>query len=98
MDSIRSVRVFGSAVFDWVATYGAAYILVENFPNLIFQTLGFKTKLQWYMAMIPLAVMAHGLTGTRTHMMKELSNDEMNIFKIVFVVSIWLVIIPWLNF
>ena len=89
LDEIRSVRIFGSAVFDWTASYLAAYAVARYAPQLVYGTLAFRSPLQFYASIVPLAVAAHLLSGTRTHMIEELDNPDLNIFKVIF----WLAIV-----
>ena len=91
MDSVRSVRIFGSAVFDWVMTFVAAFLLQRYQPGFIYGTLGFVSPLQLFASMVPLGVLVHWMTGQETHMTKQLDAPGLNVFKILSIVSIIIV-------
>lgn len=90
LEAIRSVRLQGSAVFDWALTFLGAFLIQKHAWTFLSTKLGFVSPLQFYASMVPLALAAHWLTGQRTHMWKEVMEEpkEVNFWKLVFIVSV----------
>ena len=94
IDSVRSNKVAGTAIFDWVATYIAAYFIQRQFPRFVYGTLHFQSPMQWYLFMIPLAVIVHYLFQTHTPMTNAVLRDEgWNLWKSVNMIAIIIIFI-----
>lgn len=61
IDNLRSYRLLGMAIFDWVVTLVSAIILIYVF------NLNWKVVL---LAIIPLSILSHAIFQTETTMMK----------------------------
>ena len=68
IDNLRSYRLLGMAIFDWVVTLVSAIIIIYVF------NLNWKVVL---LAIIPLSILSHAIFQTETTMMKYYNENAL---------------------
>lgn len=76
----------GIALFDLLISFIVAYMIIDFFvPGYI------KNRGVYYASIIPLGVMVHLLVGSNTYLNRKLLSNELNIYKIIIIINIYLI-------
>lgn len=75
----------GIALFDLIGTFVIAYVfekIVVNYLHI--------TRKTYYLSLIPVGVLVHLITKQETFLNKQLFNSNVNIYKILLVINLYL--------
>ncbi len=76
----------GIALFDLVISFIVAYMIIDFFvPKYI------KNRGVYYASIVPLGVIVHLLVGADTYLNRKLMSNELNIYKIIIIINIYLI-------
>jgi hypothetical protein len=76
----------GIALFDLVISFIVAYMIIDFFvPEYI------KNRGMYYASIVPLGVIVHLLIGADTYLNRKLLSNELNIYKIIILINIYLI-------
>jgi hypothetical protein len=76
----------GISLFDLLGTFFIAYI-IEQYINL-----DSKKKQLYYLSLIPIGIIVHYLIGQETFLSTQLFNFDLNIYKIIVLLLVYLMI------
>jgi len=82
----------GIALFDLVASFLGAF-LIDYFFNVSKHLNNFSKypKLLYYLLIIPFGIIIHIITSQHTFLNKQLFSPEMNIYKILLIINIFMI-------
>jgi len=76
----------GVALFDLVISFIVAYMIIDFFvPKYI------KNSGVYYASVVPLGIIVHLLIGSHTYLNRKLFSNELNIYKVIILINIYLV-------
>ena len=85
IETIRSYRIFGIALFDLVCSYVGVFIFHKY---LVGADKPFRSTLQLFFAVIPFGVLVHMLFGQHTFLNTKILDDpKFNLYKVFFLIS-----------
>jgi hypothetical protein len=77
---LRKFKVFGFSIVDFIGSYLVVFLLVELFKA--------KHNIKYYQLVVPVAIITHILTGTDTQLTRMVTNNEINIAKILLALNL----------